>query len=616
MQRHTFAQQVLLSSKINIYSNNQSILNSSKDVTESWTTPFNSNFILHRLISTHPTKALKVIDSYSDLLRMGFQISRQRAHAKYFAFQSVEYFLVKASSGLPHMGTIPPNHRIEYHVVENWIRLVGRNSSGRKIYLKSNKRTYNKKELDREDFEIAYKKYLLENLPFTYQEQEEVMQIPEIPIIVTDDGRIVCLPKTKDNPTIGIFGKKGKGKTFILHRFADCLYHKWNQRVFIGNDGVSFQTRSWSLPWDRDRHGFFIKKLELIGEVSRPLPCVYLTPNTNDLRKIEFENEVGFRISMPFKDIMSDPNSFFEGTKDEMMASEKYLKNMIFDDRGDIKADGLLYTKSLDDIHNLVNEKTWEVQTVMSGKSSITQRREIYKIPESSRAKIFNVLKELYLSKTFDINCEVPSKWVVENKFTEEKYSMYPWDACLFANIVPVLITDNIRTNKYFPSIQRFIMQDIFYRQSRDELIKRNNLEVWYLLDELQSIINKNQLARETFTMINKEARFNRMGIIYAVQYVNDVSESIHLTTDYVISFQQNYDEALKFSKNFNMMEHQKKDLVNLGQYECYIAADAGKPLVVYDTEGRKETITDGTPFKGMIFPSVSQHSAPKEEGI
>ena len=63
-------------------------------------------------------------------------------------------------------------------------------------------------------------------------------------------------------------------------------------------------------------------------------------------------------------------------------------------------------------------------------------------------------------------------------------------------------------------------------------------------------------------------------------------------------------------------MKHQEKDIMLLKKFNAVISAKAGYPLVVYDTEGNKEIIDDGSPLKGLIFPSVSQHSAPKAEGI
>lgn len=606
MLKSHFAPLILKQNKIKILTNNTQILTTDEELSPF--PKFESKYILHRHISTSKNDT-KILGSYDDLLRMGFQISKRRASGKYFYHQMIEYFIIKTTSNYPHIGCIPPKHQVAFNFVENYLRLVGRNSSGKKVYMTGK---YNKKKqqsnYDIGDYIKIWSEYPILNSPFTYEEQEDRKLIPEIPILKTDDGKIVCLPLTKNNPTIGIFGKKGKGKTLLMHRLADCVYWKWNKRVFIGNDPIPL-THSWSKPWDSDRHQFFISLLSQIGEQSRGLPCVYLTPDTKELGKINFENDIGFKIALSFEDIMENPTSFFEGTKDELGASEKYLKNLIHNDKGEVRSDGLKYCKTLDDIHRIVNEKEWVDVPTDRG---IVLRQEIYKIVnEGVRGKIFNLLKELYLSHILDVNTNSSSKWIVD--VDGDGYKMYPWDACLFADVVPILITNDLRTNKFFQSYQKFIMSDIFYRQSRDEITKRNNLELWYFLDELQTVTEHNPASKGVFEMINKEARNHRMGIVYTTQDVEDVGRKIWITTDYVVSFQQPSEQAAEIASNYNFFKHQQKDLLKLQKFQAIIA---GNELVVYDTEGNRDVVEDGSPFRGMIFPSVSQHSAPKEEGI
>jgi len=606
MNKHLYAQQFLKEKKINIYAGNSKILDFKEDNNIHESKELQTIYILHKFIPIGNNK--KLIENYDDLMRMGFQISRQRVKGKFFNSQKIEYFLIKTISNLPHLGYIPQEHKIEYNPAENWIRLIGRNSYPKKIYLKIIKGRYHK-EPELEDYADIYEQYIRDLHPFTFQEEEEKVIIPEIPILLTADGTLVCIPQMKDNPTIGIFGKKGRGKSLLLHGIADRVYQKWHKRVAILNDGVAFQTKSWSLTWDNNKHKYFIKWLEQIGETTMPLPCTYLYPSVSDLRDIEFENEIGYRITLPWRNIMEQPNQFFEGTKDEMHKSEKYLKNLIFDNNGKIRPDGLIYVKNLDDIQRLINEKIWTEQTIISNKSHLVQRQEVYTIPETSRTMIFGLLKELIISKIFDINTEISSKWIIEYK--GEKFDFYPWNACLFADLVSVLVTTKLRFNKYYAPYLRFILNDMFKNQD-NPIIKRNNIELWCFIDEIQDIL-RFPPALNSFTMVNKEARNNRMGIVYATQDTGDITRDIWITTDYVISFQQMSTQASEISQNYDLMKHQQKDLVKLKKYEAMIA---GKLLVTYDTEGNRTEIDDGTPFKGMIFPSVSQHSAPKTEGI
>ena len=146
----------------------------------------------------------------------------------------------------------------------------------------------------------------------------------------------------------------------------------------------------------------------------------------------------------------------------------------------------------------------------------------------------------------------------------------------------------------------------------KNDIIKRNNIELWCFIDEIQDIL-RYPPALQSFTMVNKEARNNRMVITYATQDTGDITRDIWITTDYVVSFQQMSTQASEIANNYDFLKHQQKDLIKLKKYEAMIA---GRLLVTYDTEGNREEIDDGTPFKGIIFHSVSQHSAPKTEGI
>lgn len=621
VNKHSYAQDVLRKSNISIYAGASQILNSSSEVLHNFG-QFKSQWTLHKHISID-NKQTKTIERYDDLLKMGFQISRRRVQGSYFRGQRVEYFLVKSDGRTPHMGVIPPEHKVEFNFVENWIRLIGRNSRARKIYIKQLTRGKYHKEMQIGDYADAYEQYFQDIYPYTLEQvEEEKIEIPEIPLIVTSDGSLVCLPLTKDTPTIGIFGKRGGGKTLFLHGLGDRFYHKWNKRIFPCNDGISLQTRSWSLPWEgkefvkvAGKTLYFVDWLKQIGEETRPLPITYLYPNTSDLKRMEFENEIGYKISLPFRDIMEDPNSLFAGTSEQLGASEKYLKNLIYDNHGNIRPDGLLYVKNIEDIERLVNEKIWiENEKERGGGQKLIDRMQVYAIEnEKVRGKIFNLLKEVFKEKIFDINTEIPSKWILEKY--EEKTAMYPWSACLCAEIVPVLVTERLRNTKYFGSYMRFMLNDLFKMQSEDEIIKRNKLDLWILPDEIQSILS-HPPALEAFTKIFKEGRYNRIGVAYATQWIGDIPEPIKLNTDYVVAFQQNSEEAKEIASNFDFLRHEEKDIVLLKKFHAVVAGKAGSKLVVYDTEGNKEIIDDGTPFRGLIFPSVSQHSAPKEEGI
>src|SRR3990167_9589730 len=159
-----------------------------------------------------------------------------------------------------------------------------------------------------------------------------------------------------------------------------------------------------------------------------------------------------------------------------------------------------------------------------------------------------------------------------------------------------------------FCACLQVILDDLFNMQ-QEPLNKANQQELWMILDEIHSLLAYEIIA-EKLRMIAKEGRPNRIALIYATQYFGDISEDIELNTDYIVSFQQTKALGKKILQNFDGLNIMLDSIHKLPKYHPIVAGKAGSPLVVYDTEGNREIVEDGTPFKGKIFPSVSQHSA------
>ena len=574
-------------------------------------TKLNTQYFLNRRISTISKKVITL--DYSDVQKMGYQITGKKVGTKSFNNQRVEYFLIKQNVMYRDMGVVPPQHKVEFNPQENWIRLIGTHSIPRKIFLKSKKGRY-KKEFRLEDAEDYYQDYMAELSPFTYQEEEKSISIPEIPLILTEDGKLVCLPQMKDMPKIGIFGRTGMGKTFTMHYLADMVKNKWRKRVVIPNDGVSFQTQSWTLPWDKEKDIRFINQLEEFGNFTLPLPAVYLFQNTDDLHSMELEGDCSFRTSLPFKEIISRfKEQFFEGVEN-LGASGKYFDTLIYDDQMNIRPDGLLYVKNVEDIKKLVYEQVYEEQERLTPNGqSVVEKVLVYRITsEQSRAKLFSLLREIYNSCMFDVNTNIPSKWMVKKKDGDTE-AMYPWRALLHCDLSPIFVTSNVRDKKYFPSYFRFVQEDLFKMQSEDPIVKKNGLELWQFVDEIHSLL-KNPIISDTFKTHMKEGRPNRMSYVYATQYFGDIPSDIFTVTDYIISFGQTKEQSQNIMGDFDAKNYQIKNIPKLKKFEAVVAGKAGNILVVYDTEGNREVVDDGTPFKGTVFPPVSRHSAPKTD--
>lgn len=59
-----------------------------------------------------------------------------------------------------------------------------------------------------------------------WEEEEEIieMDIPETPVMISKQGEVVCIEKSRDEPTVGFVGKKRIGKTLSLHGLCDRTF--------------------------------------------------------------------------------------------------------------------------------------------------------------------------------------------------------------------------------------------------------------------------------------------------------------------------------------------------------------------------------------------------------
>lgn len=518
---------------------------------------------------------------YSDLLKKGYKISPRRVKSKYFMGQRMEYFLTKISSASPDYGIIPIGHRVEYDVITQRLRLIGENSLSRWINIRDGADGSDLMELYTND----YADHLKSASQLIQENKTKEIEINEIPMLISEDNRLICLKEQKDNPIICFAGSKGKGKSLSQHRVIDQLYHKWNKKIININD-PQIETDTWCLDWD-DSTWIEIKKLNKIGEISLPLPMVYLHPKTISLNNVVYKNEIGFEISLSYKDCMMDYDNFFSGTRRELKKALMYLKNLLFNDDGTVRDGGL-----------------------MDAKDYISQREIIDKeIPYKMvtvKDTLKTILKDLNNEKIFDITNKTPSRWkIVFPDKSEDK--VYPWTACLMADLVPSILTYDLRQKDYFSQWIRFILNDLFKNQTQNEYFRKNRIELFIMIDEIQRLI-EDPIISQSISRIARESRMSRIGIGYVPQNINKVPDDLSLVTNYVFAFKCNKEQASSLIDNYEMVSYKQKELLSLKKHEVILFTD--ESYVWYDSEGNSGE--DDEPVKGNILPPNSMHKPPK----
>ena len=186
---------------------------------------------------------------------------------------------------------------------------------------------------------------------------------------------------------------------------------------------------------------------------------------------------------------------------------------------------------------------------------------------------------------------------------------MYAWNACLLADLVPSLINSDIRNKTFYPQYLKFILDDLFEKQTNDEYYLKNNIELFIGIDEIQSLFEK-PIISDTISRIARESGMARIGILYVPQNINKVPEDIKLNTQTVIAYHCKSEQASSLVKDFDMITYKKDELTKLKKFEAILFTS--EDYVTYDLIDGKREVCD-EPIRGVVICPNSQHKPPKQ---
>lgn len=388
---HSFARYRLEQNNLKIYHGNKRILTPVKKNTnaeEKWEYgPFVTQIVKGRPLTTTQERKIRIMRNYEEFVnKTNLMVSSRKPRVTKFSGQKVEYYTTLSSVFKRDVGEIPKKHFIEVDFKNNKARIIGPNSLGVWITYRNtppaNSGYYQRHGFFYQqdpEFNDLYSKMM--NYPDV--EVPEFIPIKEIVIgTCLDSGRLVALPEENFNPVIFICGKRRMGKTWLHYSLLDNYYHKLNKKCIDMID-IAHESETHCLEWKQQQ---FINQLKTIGETTRALPMVYLVPKTNTLKTVPLSEEVGFEITMPFKEWVLDYENILRGSKTwEFEKTATYFRNLLYDDFGKLKSDGLIKCKELKAMNDLVDE-------------------DIPKKLTGVKDKIKNVMKDIYTSKILELN--------------------------------------------------------------------------------------------------------------------------------------------------------------------------------------------------------------------
>ncbi len=606
-EQYGYVNQILSERNIKLFREKEQILQHKHEYT--FTDIKKPETTIHTIdIAAYPERDLAQL-SYTELLSYGFKISmRYNPYVSNTQRFSTEYYLIKLNARARDYGGIPPEHKITIDRNDNKIRLEGANIPKfvgdwhqiRDYYLDS-KHLLTRVEKTYETETVYQSDEILSQLSGQIHRAKEIaLDIPEIPVLVTEAGDLICIPKEEDPPTIGCLGKRGEGKSLLLHRILDLTHWRWGTSNILLNDTTS-ETSRWAAPWKKGitfaRNS--MNELYLHGEHSLPLPIAYLHPEKNpSIKRSEMYHpfKSGVKISLPFRDFVKDFDVILKGHSTwEMGKSGRWLRHIVQNLPTDLKKGN--FENLLDYIKQAFSD--------MESKGE--------DVPDGVKMKIISILRDLYNANILDISNGIKSTWRAESDI--ETWEHYPWIILMKYKVIPSLLTLYIRNQSWFPQYLRFINETIITNQNQNPLFK--DTVVMEFIDELTGITSKTNptAASETIEKTFAEGRNMRIGAVYATQNYEKVPDKIATNTHYAFVFRQAGPGLKALKEEFTELRSTgvgswSTKVMKLKPLECVAFTD--NYFIKYTKYGEPEKSSG--PFKGTILPPISGHKSPGEK--
>lgn len=409
------------------------------------------------------------------------------------------------------------------------------------------------------------------------EERFRRLYISEIPIMITAENELLCIPVDKEVKHIGICGMTGTCKSLFLN--ALISWHYWHcKRICVNFNDIQRDSFEWSLGAES-----FLKQLEQINISPCPTPLVYIFPSTKTLEINKGDRRFPLlKMSIPIGDVIRNITNFFDLDK-----SEVYMKNLI---------DDLVECKSMNEIESVLNENIPEKHMMM-------------------KFKILNIFQSLFEDDILNVSVPEAPSFLEYSDNNGNKYYGTTISTMMRANLIPSIQTSDLCNQNYFSAYMSYILKTIYRNQYEDEYFKDKTISLF--VDEIDKLWKgKNgELIKKELCLIGTNGRMARIGLIWATQNYDQVPDRIKGNTKYIIVSRQNDDQQVKkINHDWVIPKSMKEDILTLttdrrnGKFE--VIAATTEEFITYDLETGKRSKTSESK-RGFLIPPMARHRVP-----
>lgn len=417
----------------------------------------------------------------------------------------------------------------------------------------------------------------------------EFMPIKEIPLLLSDERLIVCMPKEDICQRLLVTGAARKGKSTFCNGVAGRVHKKWEERV---GWLIDVQNQFYDISAPQDNPGF-IKIMELLNEEPQPIPALQLYLACKYPGLIQHEN-ISLKLTVDFHEFLNKLSYYANGIKEwNLEGAARYFKGVI------------PIVKKARNIKEF-NELCYVAIPEANEKKKDNLKSMIFKWK--------NTFNSIFLEK-FTSNLYVDDPLATDKlkiKFPDNSIMEgHPFIMAMEAGLVPVINISTVPDKPWVRNYLADLMDKIVLHQKSQIQLKKFNRK-WIVVDEMQAIYEeksgkKKDNATMAFEALFRQGGFNGIGGIYNTQSLEKLNkEMVKNATHICCVYTQSKKERNMIKDIFELPNEIVAKLSTLKVQEMMVFSN--EPFVVYDKWGRRKVVTDKRWFKGKIIPPINYH--------
>jgi hypothetical protein len=408
----------------------------------------------------------------------------------------------------------------------------------------------------------------------------------EVPVMITEDNKLLCLYDSDELPRMIIAGVSGSGKTYSMLALMGRVFYIRQDRVGLINDSQN-QFYDTMLQMSDDA---LLMQLNRIGNAGKYIPAINLYLSCPDL-KIKYANEqVGYRLVIAIKEFIRNWEHYTKGiAKLKIDSPQKYLEDEEI-------VSGLIKCKSKEDVQKFLFAKFTE--------------RKGKELDDGTKGMLmkwvaaFDVIFQYQCtSNLFTKEDTTAPYWKLVKKDGEVLVG-HPFIISYEAGLVPQI--NNYLAKDKIRIMAKKHMAKLLYK-IKSWQIKRDTkkLPIWIFIDELKDLVDKkNDELYAALDEIYTQGRFQKIGLCVNIQEYSRISKGMRNNATHLIIFDLRAKEERKaVADDYELDKDEVDSISELKQYQCLFTTK--RKVVLYDIDGNRDVKERGI-FKGTMLPPIT----------